>query len=70
MLGEQIEKYETVRRAHMIFRLNGWNSKEGKEALEKAEDLIKRIYEEQCVRKGDLKIRDKVLERIKDAFYH
>ena len=25
MLGEQIEKYEQVRRAHMVFRLNGWD---------------------------------------------
>ena len=31
---------------------------------------MKRIYTEQCVKPGDLKVRDKVLERIKDAFYH
>ena len=46
MLGEQIEKYETIRRAHMVFRLNGWESSEGQEALQKAEDLMRRIYTE------------------------
>lgn len=29
VLGEQIEKYEQVRRAHMVFRLNGFESPEG-----------------------------------------
>jgi hypothetical protein len=27
--GEQIEKYEQIRRAHMVFRLNGFESVEG-----------------------------------------
>ena len=27
------------------------------------------MYAEQCVKEADLKIRDQVLERIKDAFY-
>ena len=54
----------------MVFRLNGWDSNEGKDALQKAEDLMRRIYTEQCVKSRDLKVRDKVLERIKDAFYY
>ena len=37
VLGEQIEKYEQVRRAHMVFRLNGWESEAGSAALERAE---------------------------------
>ena len=37
VLGEQIEKYEQVRRAHMVYRLNGWESEEGSAALERAE---------------------------------
>lgn len=37
VLGEQIEKYEQVRRAHMVFRLNGWESEAGAAALERAE---------------------------------
>ena len=46
MLGEQIEKYEQVRRAHMVFRLNGWDSPEAQEALSKTEDIVKKIYTE------------------------
>ena len=70
MLGEQIEKYEQVRRAHMVFRLNGWDSTQAQAALDRADEIMRKIYTEQCVKPTDMKIRDKVLERIKDAFYH
>lgn len=46
VLGEQIEKYEQVRRAHMVFRLNGWESEAGAAALERAEQIVKNVYEE------------------------
>ena len=39
-------------------------------ARDHAEDIMKTIYTEQCVRPYDMKIRDKVLERINYAFYH
>jgi hypothetical protein len=34
---EQIEQYESVRRAHMFFRLNGFDSPDGQKALKKVE---------------------------------
>ena len=37
VLGEQIEKYEQVRREHMKYRLNGWDSDAGRAALERSE---------------------------------
>ena len=58
VLGEQIEKYEQVRRAHMVFRLNGWESDAGTAALERAEQIVRIVYEEQCVKGADLKTRD------------
>ena len=70
VLGEQIEKYEQVRRAHMVFRLNGWESEAGAAALERAEQIVRAVYEEQCVKVSDLQTRDQVIERIKDAFYN
>ena len=48
VLGEQIEKYEQVRRAHMVFRLNGWDSEAGAIALERAEQITRNVYEDQC----------------------
>ena len=70
VLGEQIEKYEQVRRAHMVFRLNGWESEAGAAALERAEQIVRVVYEEQCVKQIDLHTRDQVITRIKDAFYN
>ena len=46
VLGEQIEKYEQVRRAHMVYRLNGWESEAGAAALERAEEISRSVYEE------------------------
>ena len=54
----------------MVFRLNGWDCEEGQMLLERTEDIMRKVYRDQCVRPSDMKIRDKVLERIKDAFYH
>ena len=54
----------------MHFRLNGWDSQEGKKVLAKAEVTIKQTYTEQLVSNKDLKIRDKVIQRVKDAFYN
>lgn len=56
--GEQIERYEQVRRAHMVFRLNGFDSEEGQRAVLKAETLIHQIYHEQMPNKTDLEQRD------------
>ena len=44
--GEQIEKYEQIRRAHMVFRLNGFESVEGQRAMTRAESLVKQVYHE------------------------
>ena len=54
----------------MVYRLNGWESRQACMARDHAEDIMKTIYTEQCVRPYDMKIRDKVLERINYAFYH
>ena len=42
----------------MVFRLTGWESEAGAAALERAEQIVKVVYEEQCVKGNDLKIRD------------
>ena len=54
----------------MVFRLNGWESEAGAAALERAEQISRSVYEEQCASVKDLKTRDQVIERIKDTFYH
>ena len=70
VLGEQIEKYEQVRRAHMVFRLNGWETEAGAAALVRAEAICKVVYEEQSATSSDLQTRDNVISRIKDTFYN
>ncbi len=42
----------------MVFRLNGWDSEAGTAALERAELIVRSVYEEQCVKGVDLKTRD------------
>ena len=42
----------------MIFRLNGWESEAGAAALERAEQIVRVVYEEQCVRGVGLQTRD------------
>jgi len=42
----------------MVFRLNGWDSEAGATSLERAEQIVRIVYEEQCVKGVDLKTRD------------
>lgn len=46
ILGDHIERYEQIRRVHMTFRLNGYDSPEGEKALANAEAMIKKVYKE------------------------
>lgn len=41
ILGDQIERYEKIRRVHMTFRLNGYDSPQGVRALARAEAIVK-----------------------------
>jgi len=70
ILGDQIERYEKIRRVHMTFRLNGYDSPQGVRALSRAEAIVKQVYQEQLVTQEELKTRDLVIERIKTAFYN
>ena len=41
----QIEQYESVRRAHMFFRLNGFDTPDGFRVLQKIEFVVKEAYD-------------------------
>lgn len=70
ILANQIERFEQIRRVHMTFRLNGYDSPQGVKALARAEAICKEVYEENLVSQEELKTRDLVIDRIKSAFYN
>jgi len=53
----------------MMFRLNGWDNSEAQKVLAKMEKMIKEMYHDLLVNTADLKIRDTVINRVKDAFF-
>lgn len=42
---EQIEQYESVRRAHMFYRLNGFDTPDGFRILQKIEFVVREAYD-------------------------
>lgn len=53
----------------MTFRLNGWDNSDAQKVLAKMEKMIKEMYHDLLVDEADLKIRDTVINRVKDAFF-
>lgn len=54
----------------MSFRLNGWESQDAQKLMIRSEAMIKQVYHENLVSKEDLKVRDTVINRVKDAFFN
>ena len=51
---EQIEKHESVRKAHMYYRLNGFESAEGQAVLARAETMVRDKYHSLLLTQKDL----------------
>lgn len=43
--GDQIEKYEQIRKAHMTFRLNGFESPQGLLFISRLEGFLREVYQ-------------------------